>query len=69
MDPVDSNYGVDDTSPIPIDVAREGVNVPEINVDLSQEVLTRLREQVDPLAASLNHGIELYEQALAILSS
>ena len=61
MDPVDSNYGVDDTCPIPIDVAREGVNVPE---NVSQEVLTRLREQVYPLVASLN---QLYEQALAIL--
>ena len=55
MEPVDSNYGVDDSSLIPLNVALEGI---KINVDLSQEVL---KEQVDPLAASLNHGIELYK--------
>ena len=39
------------------------VNVPSIYLDLSAEVVARLRQQVHPLSQSQNHGIELYEQA------
>ncbi len=53
-------YGIDDGSPLPIP---EYVNVPSINLDLSAEVVARLRQQVYPLSQSQNHGIELYEQA------
>ena len=60
MDAVDSQYGVDDSSPAPIDAASDGVNVPEINIRASEHVLT---------PATPNHGIELYEQALSILST
>ena len=69
MDPVDPFYGVDDESPAPNDDASDGVNVPEIYLNLPQQVLTRLRQEMDPLAASPNHGIELYEQALAIITN
>ena len=56
-------YGIDDTSLLPIDDNPEYVNVPSINLDLSAEVVARLRQQVHPLSQSQNHGFELYEQA------
>ena len=55
-------YGIDDTSLLPIDDNPEYVNVPSINLDLSAEVVARLKQQVH-LSQSQNHGIELYEQA------
>ena len=69
MDPVNSHYGVDHSSPAPIDAQSEDVTIPEINSDLAPEVIMQLRQQVDRLAPSLNHGIELYEQTLSMLQS
>lgn len=69
IDPVDS-YGVDDDeSPSPCDDASDGVNVPEIHTNLPKQVLTDLRQEVDPLATRTNHAIELYEQALATITN
>ena len=64
----DSYYGVDTDGPIPPDDNEGTVRVPENNLHFSDEVLSQLRASVDPLAESSNHGIELYEQALSILS-
>lgn len=61
MDSVD--YGVDYPAPLHND-ASHGVRVPEINLNLTQQVLTRLQQEVDPLAVSSNHAIELYEEVL-----
>ena len=53
-------YGIDDASLLPIDNNPEYVNVPwpSIYLDLSAEVVARLRQQVH-LSQSQNHGIEL----------
>ena len=67
MDNVNDSYGVDMDGPIPSD-NEMAVMVPENNLHISEEVLSQLRENVDPLAESSNHGIELYEHALSILS-
>ena len=64
----DSYYGVHTNGPIPPDDNVGSVRVPENNLHFSDEVLSQLRASVDPLAESSNHGIELYEQALSILS-
>ena len=69
MDNVDTMYEVDNGSPLPTNHSSDGVNVPSVNLDLSPEIITRLRQQVDPLSLSPNHGIDLYEQALSILST
>ena len=44
----------------------EGVRVPENHLDLSDETLALLRN-VNPLAESNNHGIEIYENVLSLL--
>ena len=67
MDSIDDSYAIDTDGPIPPNDAT-AVSVPENNLHFSGEVLSQLRENVDPLAESTNHGIELYEQALSILS-
>ena len=70
MDPVDALYGVDN-SIVPTDTEDdiEGVTVPDIDIAVSPDTITQLTQQLDPLSPSRNHGIELYEQALYILSS
>ena len=65
MDNVDRSYGVDTNGPTPFE---DSLMVPENNLHFTDEVLSRLRASVDPLAESSNHGIELYEQAMSLLS-
>ena len=68
MDNVDNSYGVDTNEPTPLEENTGAVRVPENNLHFSDEVLSQLQAGVDPLAESSNHGIELYEQAISILS-
>ena len=68
MDTVDAMYGVDNSNPLPVSDG-SGVNVPSITPNVSLELLTQLRQQVDPLSTSPNHGIDLYEQALSIFTT
>ena len=68
MNGVDSSYGVDNEGPTPSEEDPEGVMVPENTLNLTEETLSRLKAQVNPLAPSDNHGIELYEQSLSIIS-
>lgn len=58
MDSVDSEYGVDYENPA------------TLHNDASHGVLTQvLQQEVDPLAVSSNHGIELYQEALSIITT
>ena len=68
MSSVDSSYGIDNEDPTPLEEDPQGVVVPENTLNLTEETLSHLREHVNPLATSDNHGIELYEQALSIIS-
>ena len=51
MDSIDDSYGIDTDGPIPPNDAM-AVSVPENNLHFSGEVLSQLRENVDPLAES-----------------
>ena len=64
---VDLSYGIDNKSPTPLE-EDPGVVVLENTLSLPPETLSRLQASVDPLAPSDNHGIELYEQALPIVT-
>ena len=64
---VDLSYGIDYQSPTPLE-EDPGIVVPENRLSLPPETLSRLQETVNPLAHSDNHGIELYEQALSIVT-
>ena len=68
MDSVDQLYGVEPNGPTAIDDSQTTVRVPDNNLNLSDELLSRLHASVNPLAESSNHGIELYEEALSLLS-
>ena len=67
MDNVHSSYGIDYEDVTPLQ-ENEVVIVPVCNLNIPEETISHLRANVDPLAHSDNHGIELYEQALAIIS-
>ena len=70
MDVVDSEYGVDYESPAPLhNDASHGVRVPDINLNLSQQILTTLQQEVDPFVVSANHAIQLYQKALSIITT
>lgn len=64
---VDLSYGIDSQSPTPLE-EDPGVVIPENRLSLPPETLSQLQATVDPLAPSDNHGIELYEQALSIVT-
>lgn len=47
----------------------EGVSVPQTRIQLSDSLMQYLKEQVDPMASSENHAIEIYEITLDIVTS
>ena len=63
---VDDHYGVDPDITVEND---EAVAVPENPVKFSDSDMHSLKLAVDPLSASDNHGIDLYEQTRQIISS
>ena len=67
FDDVDDSCGIDVDAPVP---AQEGhVVVPEVAIALNSENLSQLKRTVDPLTASDEFGIDLYEQVLQFVSS
>ena len=65
---VDEFYGIDPSSPLPVD-SNGQVEVPESPLHFSDRDLLSLRQVVNPCAASDNYGIDLYEQTLEIITS
>ena len=64
---VDATYGIDDDGPIPLD--KSSVVVPEISFHLSREDFTHLQQVVNPVVASEDFGVDLYEQTLQFIRS
>ena len=63
---VDSNYGLDpDITVIP----NEAVVVPENPIKFSESDIQALKIAIDPLGVSDNHGIDIYEQTLQLIST
>ena len=61
------NYGLDDVGPLPDANADDVVDVPEIQIHLSEEQQHHLHETVDPLSEDNNHGATLYVTTLRLI--
>ena len=68
FDTVNDTYGQDPDAPPPVD-NEVAVAVPEIVCPVREAELARLRQSVDPLAASEDYGLDLYEQVLQLIAS
>ena len=65
---VDDTFGLDPDAP-PAVHTDGNIVVPDIDCRLDEETLTRLRHHIDPLSTSDNYGMDLYDQALEIITS
>lgn len=66
----DEDYGVDPNGPNAEDGGdHSGITIPQTTLKFSEADNSLLRQNVDPLAPSLNYGIELYEQTLTLIST
>ena len=67
FDHVTENYGIEEDGLGSQDTENSAVVIPECSFQLTTEHLQQLQNQVDPLQASDNHGIELYDQTLQFI--
>ena len=69
LDEVDDTYGVDDADDaMEAPLEAETVAVPESVLTFSDAVLRELAQRVNPLSESDNYGIDLYQEAVDILT-
>lgn len=65
-EPADNNYGID---PDVYGVPDEAVVVPENPIKFSYADMQALKLAINPLDVSDNHGIDIYEQTLQVIST
>ena len=65
-DPVDMNYGVDPGIEV---VPDNNVTIPENPINFLEADMQVLASTINPLEVSDNHGIDLYEQTLQLIST
>ena len=58
---VDDNYGVEENGFTADEDNEGGIIIPDANFVLIDEYVLQLQQEIDLLAESQNHGIELYE--------
>ena len=68
LDEVDETYGIDHVDDAEANVESETVTVPESILTISDAVLQELAQRVNPLAESDNYGIDLYQEAVDVLT-
>lgn len=61
-------YGFDPFAPTPSDDGLFTVEVEDVNIDSPINILTLLRQSIDPLQHSDSFGIDLYQNALLVLT-
>lgn len=66
FDDISDDYGADEQGLATED--SEGVTVPAIDVNISEENLRLLQQQINPLHDDGNYGINIYEETLAFIS-
>lgn len=66
FDQVSGDYGASEEGVSVTDT--ESVEIPSSTIHLTDEQLHQLEESVDPLSDSDNFGLELYQQALEIIT-
>ena len=60
-------YGYDPFVPTPSDDGLSTVEVEDVNIDLPIDILTLLRQNIDPLQHSDSFGIDLFQNGLVLL--
>ena len=68
LDVVDENYRVEENGLTAHEEDEGGVIIPETNFALTNEHMLQLQQQINPLAESRNHGIELYETTVHFIT-
>lgn len=70
LDEVDETYGIDNVDDVEAEASAEAetVTVPESVLTVSNAVLRELAQRVNPLAESDNYGIDLYQEAVDVLT-
>ncbi len=63
---MDDSYGVDLDGPLSHEEGN--IVVPEVGVTLTSQNFNRLKQAVDPLAASDEFGIDIFEEVLQFMS-
>ena len=68
LEDVNDHYGID-SGHLTVDSEDENLTVPPINIEFTQQQITSLQQNIDPLATSENYGVEIYQQALNCLTT
>ena len=63
---MDDEYGIDPEGPV--SSTENSVSIPASSLNFSDSDISTLQTNVDPLTASDNYGIDLYERALTLIS-
>jgi len=61
-------YGIDWDGPLSTDAASEQVNVPQVEVPLTDNDFSELCQTISPLSQSTNYGIDLYMATLQFVA-
>ena len=67
FDNITENYDIEENGLESEDTESSAVVIPEFSFQLTTEHLQQLQNQVNPLQASKNYGIKLYEQTLQFI--
>ena len=67
LDNVDESYGIEENG-FTVHEDEGGVIIPETNFALLSEHMLQLQQEINPLAQSQNHGIELYETTVYFIT-
>lgn len=62
-------YGFDPYAPRPHDDGLSTVELDDVDIDNEDDVITILRNSIDPLAVSNNFVIDLYMEALSLFTT
>ena len=62
-------YGIEDTGNAHMDGDEEGIEVPPIDIQISEQQMGMLRNLVNPLESSEEFGIDLFESTKAFMES
>ena len=62
-------YGFDPYAPKPHDDGLSTVELDDVDIDNEDDVITILRNRLDPLAVSNSFGIHLYMKALSLFTT
>ena len=62
-------YGTDPDGPIPPDDGLHTVEVNDVDLEFSDDVIMQLANEVNPLEMSENFGIDIFQRALTFMQN